>query len=144
MTSLQWFRMLHKQLENRVFLDSTTMKGFSAFLILLRTVFVSCTFDLYGSMDDARDAIMSFYDPVHKEGEKKIAKLNFNKFAIAMKDIERALANAQLNRQVRHNEKRLGKLLKLIKTAVSKRSYRFARKAIGEAMYTIKKLEEKR
>ncbi|XP_046850362.1 hemicentin-1-like isoform X2 [Xenia sp. Carnegie-2017] len=123
--------MLHKQLENRVFLDSTTMKGFSAFLILLRTVFVSCTFDLYGSMDDARDAIISFYDPVHKEGEKKVAKLNFNKFAIAMKDIERALANAQLNGLVRHNEKRLGKLLKLIKTAVSRRSYRFARKAIG-------------
>ncbi|XP_046850361.1 hemicentin-1-like isoform X1 [Xenia sp. Carnegie-2017] len=136
--------MLHKQLENRVFLDSTTMKGFSAFLILLRTVFVSCTFDLYGSMDDARDAIISFYDPVHKEGEKKVAKLNFNKFAIAMKDIERALANAQLNGLVRHNEKRLGKLLKLIKTAVSRRSYRFARKAIGEAMYTIKKLQEKR
>ena len=132
-------------------------------------------------MDDARDAIMSFYDPLHIEKKssakpppvlKKVRfsgggwrrrrtysmrkkftrkptlvkkkRVSLNKFTEAMEDIERALANAQLIGRVQHNQDRLRKLLKLIKTAVSKRSYRFARKAIGEAMYTIKKLQDTR
>ncbi|XP_046851457.1 von Willebrand factor A domain-containing protein 7-like [Xenia sp. Carnegie-2017] len=122
-------------------------------------------FDIYGSMDDAQDAIMSFYDPVHTEEassattpvlkrvNKKLTgkprqvkkkRISLNKFTEAMGDIEKAVADAQLIIRVQHDEDRLRKMTKLIKTAVLKRSYGFARKAIGEAMYTIKKLQGKR
>ena len=71
-------------------------------------------------------------------------RISLNKFAEAIEDIEKALADAQLVGRVKHNEQRLRKLRDLIKTAVQKRSYRFARKAIGEAMFTIKKINEQR
>ena len=71
-------------------------------------------------------------------------RVSLNKFAEAIEDIEKALADAQIVRRVTHNEQRLRRLRDLIKTAVQKRSYRFARKAIGEAMYTIKKINEQR
>ena len=189
---------------------------------------VSSAFDLYRSMDDARSAIMSFYDPTHVEPEAKSDYINvkskrptfvvlkrkhtsisiipmlgkksrgrpgskktsikrmrirprykpvlrlkplrtvrpfprpqptrainkskpvttrrvsLNKFAEAIEDIERALADAQIVGRVKHDEQRLRKLRDLIKTAVQKRSYRFARKAIGEAMFTIRKINEQR
>ena len=66
-----------------------------------------------------------------------------NKFLEALEDIEKALADAQqVVGRVTHNAQRLRKLQDLIKTAVKKRSYRFARKLIGEAMYTIIKIKE--
>jgi hypothetical protein len=182
---------------------------------------VSSAFDLYRSMDDARSAIMSFYDPTHVEPEAKSDYINvkskrptfvvskrkhtsisiiptsikhfklmrirpryklkplrtvrlkplrtvrpfprpqptrainkskpvttrrvsLNKFAEAIEDIEKALADAQIVGRVKHDEQRLRKLRDLIKTAVQKRSYRFARKAIGEAMFTIRKINEQR
>lgn len=71
-------------------------------------------------------------------------RVSLNKFSEAIEDIEKALANAQIVSRVTHNEQRLRRLRDLIKTAVQKRSYRFARKAIGEAMYTIKKINEQR
>ena len=71
-------------------------------------------------------------------------RVSLNKFSEAIEDIEKALADAQVVRRVSHNEQRLRRLRDLIKTAVEKRSYRFARKAIGEAMYTIKKINEQR
>jgi hypothetical protein len=167
---------------------------------------VSSAFDLYRSMDDARSAIMSFYDPTHVEPEAKsdyipmlgkksrgrpgiktmsiklmrihprykpvlrlkplriirpfprpqptrainkskpvtTRRVSLNKFAEAIEDIEKALADAQIVGRVKHDEQRLRKLRDLIKTAVQKRSYRFARKAIGEAMFTIRKINEQR
>ena len=74
----------------------------------------------------------------------KVKRVSLNKFAEAIEDIEKALADAQIVGRVRHNEQRLRKLRDLIKTAVEKRSYRFARKAIGEAMFTIRKINEHR
>ena len=71
-------------------------------------------------------------------------RVSLNKFAEAIEDIEKALADAQIVGRVRHNEQRLRKLRNLIRTAVQKRSYRFARKAIGEAMFTIRKINEQR
>ena len=71
-------------------------------------------------------------------------RISLNKFAEAIEDIEKALADAQIVTNVRHNEQRLRKLRDLIKTAMEKRSYRFARKVIGEAMFTIKKINEQR
>ena len=71
-------------------------------------------------------------------------KSNSNKFAQAIHDIEKALADAQVSRHIKHNEQRLIKLRLLIKTAVEKRSYRFARKCIGEAMMTIHKMNEQK
>ena len=71
--------------------------------------------------------------------------VGLNKFAIALEDIEKALADAQiLVGRVRHNEQRLHKLRDLIKIAVQRRSYQFARKAIGEALFTIEKIKEQR
>ena len=233
------------------------MKASITILLLCHAVQIVLAFELYSSMDDARSAIMSFYDPIHVEPEKKaketksknipvksissskkimvadiaepkftlassvdskdikilthkrkftwgggkkskflpkfslrplgsrdsvvktrfrkpvsipkrrpslsVAKptstrvmkkskakpvtskrVSLNKFAEAIEDIEKALADAQIVRRVTHNEQRLRRLRDLIKTAVQKRSYRFARKAIGEAMYTIKKINEQR
>lgn len=71
-------------------------------------------------------------------------RVSLNKFAEAIEDIEKALADAQIVNRVRHDANRLRKLRDLIKTAVQKRSYRFARKAIGEAMFTIRKINEQR
>jgi hypothetical protein len=67
-----------------------------------------------------------------------------NKLAEAIEDIEKALADAQIVGRVKHDEQRVRKLRDLIKIAVQKRSYRFARKAIGEAMFTIGKINEQR
>ena len=67
---------------------------------------------------------------------------NSNKFAQAIHDIEKALADAQVFHHIKHNEQRLTKLRLLTKTAVEKRSHRFARKCIGEAMMTIHKMNE--
>ncbi len=69
-----------------------------------------------------------------------LKKSNSNKFAQAIHDIEKALADAQMLGHIKHNEQRLSKLRRLVKTAVQKRSYRFARKCIGEAMFTIRKI----
>ena len=71
-------------------------------------------------------------------------RASLNKFVEAIEDIEKALADAQIVSRVRHDEQRLRKLIDLIRTAVQKRSYRFARKAIGEAMFTIEKMNEER
>ena len=144
------------------------MKASITILLLCHAVQIVLAFELYSSMDDARSAIMSFYTPIYLEPEKKAKETksknirvtsssasvsshdtftmrrSLNKFAEAIEDIEKALADAQIVRRVTHNEQRLRRLRDLIKTAVQKRSYRFARKAIGEAMYTIKKINEQR
>ena len=98
----------------------------------------------------ARPTLKSLPKPISTRVTKKSKpvtskkRVSLNKFSEALEDIEKALADAQVVRRVNHNEQRLRRLRDLIKTAVEKRSYRFARKAIGEAMYTIKKINEQR
>ena len=116
---------------------------------------------------------MTFYDSIHVKPETKAKETNsknipvkvslrfgkpvptrptlksltskrVSKFAKAIEDIEKALAAAQIVRSVTHNKQRLWRLRDLIEIAVQKRSYRFARKAIGEAMYTIERINEQR
>jgi hypothetical protein len=82
--------------------------------------------------------------PINKSKPVTTRRVSLNKFAKAIEDIEKALADAQIVGRVKHDEQRLRKLRDLIKTAVQKRSYRFARKAIGEAMFTIMKINEQR
>ena len=74
--------------------------------------------------------------------KQAMTKSNSNKFAQVVHDIEKALVHAQGFRHVKHNVHRVVQLRRLIKTAVQKRSYRFARKCIGEAMFTIHKIDE--
>ena len=81
---------------------------------------------------------------INKSKPVTTRRVSLNKFAEAIEDIEKALADAQIVGRVKHDEQRLRKLRDLIKTAVQKRSYRFARKAIGQAMFTIRKINEQR
>ena len=188
---------------------TTGIVFFTSFLVSF-VVEIAWSFNLFGSMDDARDALMQFYDPVgssapapttkakplrnivkpqpikpnlnsktsyglsslsfitpirkvkfhrkvaagssipirmsSKTAVKSVTKkrASANKFIEAIEDIEKALADAQqIVRRVNHDARRLQRMLELIKTAVQKRSYRFARKAIGEAMFTIMKMKER-
>ena len=149
------------------------MKASITILLLCHAVQIVLVFELhtYSSMDDARSAIMTFYDPIHVKPETKAKETNsknipvkvslskpvptrptlksltskrVSKFAKAIEDIEKALAAAQIVRSVTHNKQRLWRLRDLIEIAVQKRSYRFARKAIGEAMYTIERINGQR
>ena len=127
------------------------MKASITILLLCHAVQIVLVFELYtySSMDDARSAIMTFYDPIHVKPETKAKETNsknipvkvslrfgkpvptrptlksltskrVSKFAKAIEDIEKALAAAQIVRSVTHNKQRLWRLRDLIEIAVRK------------------------